>query len=128
MSNSEELWNNLSRSNSSTRCTAGSTNGSPSPAGASAALQLACLALVVLWRSRPHSVLDVWLMVECANWVFDVALSAVFNAARFDLGFYFGRLYGLLAALFILGVLMYEMISGERPSVDIGLMSPDRYA
>ncbi len=69
---------------------------------------LSVLAVWILWRSRPHSVLDVWLMVECANWAFDVALSAVFNARRFDLGFYSGRLYGLLAALFILGVLLYE--------------------
>ncbi|MEY5028784.1 MAG: hypothetical protein RLZ63_1099 [Pseudomonadota bacterium] len=69
---------------------------------------LSVVAVWVLWRSKPHSVLDVWLMVECANWAFDVALSAVFNAARFDLGFYAGRFYGLLAALFILGVLLYE--------------------
>jgi signal transduction histidine kinase/CheY-like chemotaxis protein/HPt (histidine-containing phosphotransfer) domain-containing protein len=69
---------------------------------------LSVVAVWVLWRSRPHSVLDVWLMVECANWSFDVALSAVFNARRFDLGFYSGRFYGLLAALFILGVLLYE--------------------
>jgi signal transduction histidine kinase/CheY-like chemotaxis protein/HPt (histidine-containing phosphotransfer) domain-containing protein len=69
---------------------------------------LSVVATWVLWRSRPHSVLDVWLMVECTNWAFDVALSAVFNARRFDLGFYYGRLYGLLAALFILGVLLYE--------------------
>ncbi len=69
---------------------------------------LSVAAAWVLWRSRPHSVLDVWLMVECANWAFDVALSAVFNARRFDLGFYAGRFYGLLAALFILGVLLYE--------------------
>lgn len=69
---------------------------------------LSGLAVFMLWRCRPHSVLDVWLMVECINWIFDVALSAVFNAARFDLGFYFGRFYGLLAALFIIGVLLYE--------------------
>jgi signal transduction histidine kinase/HPt (histidine-containing phosphotransfer) domain-containing protein/FixJ family two-component response regulator len=69
---------------------------------------LSLLATWVLWRSGPHSVLDMWLMVECTNWAFDVALSAVFNARRFDVGFYFGRFYGLLAALFILGVLLYE--------------------
>ncbi len=69
---------------------------------------LSALACFVLWRRPPHSVLDVWLLVESANWVFEVALSAVFNAARFDLGFYAGRLYGLLAALFILTVLLYE--------------------
>jgi two-component system sensor histidine kinase UhpB len=34
-------------------------------------------ALVMLWRRRPHSVLDVWLMVVLCAWLFDVALSAV---------------------------------------------------
>jgi len=43
----------------------------------------------------------------CA-WSFDVALSSVLNAARFDLGFYAGRLYGLLAASFVLIVLLLE--------------------
>jgi diguanylate cyclase (GGDEF)-like protein len=43
----------------------------------------------------------------CA-WLFDIALSVVFNAGRFDLGFYAGRIYGLLAAGFVLIVLLIE--------------------
>jgi two-component system sensor histidine kinase/response regulator len=39
--------------------------------------------------------LDTWLMVVMCAWIFDVGLSAVFNAGRFDLGFYSGRIYGL---------------------------------
>jgi signal transduction histidine kinase/ActR/RegA family two-component response regulator len=69
---------------------------------------LSLLALVVLWRRRPHSVLDLWLMVVMCAWVFDIALAAVLNAGRFDLGFYAGRVYGLLAASFVLGVLLVE--------------------
>ena len=46
----------------------------------------------------PATVLDLWLMVVICAWAFDVALSAVFNAGRFDLGFYVGRTYGLLAS------------------------------
>ncbi|HET9645678.1 MAG TPA: response regulator [Burkholderiaceae bacterium] len=65
-------------------------------------------ALVVLWRRKPHSVLDMWLMVVMCAWVFDIALSAVFNAGRFDLGFYAGRIYGLLAATFVLIELLLE--------------------
>ncbi|HSI56346.1 MAG TPA: response regulator, partial [Ideonella sp.] len=38
----------------------------------------------------------------------DVALSAMLNAGRFDLGFYAGRAYGLLAASFVLMVLLLE--------------------
>jgi len=66
------------------------------------------IALAVLWRRRPHSVLDMWLMVVLCAWLFDVALSAVFSAGRFDVGFYFGRIYGLLAASFVLLVLLLE--------------------
>ena len=69
---------------------------------------LCLLALVILWWRRPHSVLDVWLMVVMSAWVFDIALAAVLNAGRFDLGFYAGRIYGLLAASFVLGVLLIE--------------------
>jgi signal transduction histidine kinase len=69
---------------------------------------LSPLALVMLWLRRPHTVLDVWLMVVMCAWSFDVALSSVLNAARFDLGFYAGRLYGLLAASFVLIVLLLE--------------------
>jgi len=69
---------------------------------------LSLLALGLLWRRRPHSVLDVWLMVVMSAWLFDIALSAVLNAGRFDLGFYAGRIYGLLAASFVLLVLLIE--------------------
>jgi PAS domain S-box-containing protein len=69
---------------------------------------LSLAALVVLWWRRPHSVLDVWLMVVMWAWLLDVALSAVLNEARFDLGFYLGRVYGLAAASFVLAVLLLE--------------------
>jgi signal transduction histidine kinase len=69
---------------------------------------LSLLALVVLWRRRPHTVLDLWLMVVMCAWVFDIALSAGLNAGRYDLGFYAGRIYGLLAASFVLLMLLLE--------------------
>jgi len=69
---------------------------------------LSLLAIVILWRRRPHSVLDLWLMVVMCAWVFDIALAAILNAYRFDLGFYAGRIYGLLAASFVLMVLLIE--------------------
>jgi PAS domain S-box-containing protein len=68
-------------------------------------------ALIVLWLRRPHSLLDVWLMVVLCAWLFDVASSALLNANRYDLGFYLGRLYGLCAACFVLGVLLLQNIS-----------------
>jgi signal transduction histidine kinase/ActR/RegA family two-component response regulator len=69
---------------------------------------LSLLALIALWWRRPHSVLDLWLMVVMCAWLFDIALAGMLNAARFDLGFYAGRIYGLLAATFVLIVLLVE--------------------
>ncbi|APO52033.1 histidine kinase [Bradyrhizobium sp. CCBAU 45394] len=71
---------------------------------------LSFAALVSLWFRRPHSVIDVWLMVVMCAWLFDIALSAIVNVARFDLGFYVGRLYGLCAATFVLAVLLVENV------------------
>ncbi|MCK1652453.1 PAS domain S-box protein [Bradyrhizobium sp. 149] len=71
---------------------------------------LSFAALVSLWFRRPHSVIDVWLMVVMCAWLFDIALSAIVNVARFDLGFYAGRLYGLCAATFVLAVLLIENV------------------
>jgi response regulator RpfG family c-di-GMP phosphodiesterase len=69
---------------------------------------LSVVAVPVLWRGRRHSVLDLWLMVVIAVWIFEVALAAVFNAGRYDVGWYAGRIYGLLAGSFVLGVLLLE--------------------
>lgn len=66
------------------------------------------LALAMLWWRGVRSVLDVWIMVVMCVWVFDIALSAVFNGGRYDLGFYAGRVYGLLAASFVLIVVILE--------------------
>ena len=67
------------------------------------------VALGVLWRRRrPFAVLDLWLAVVMVSWLFDIALSAVLNAGRFDLGFYAGRIYGLLASGFVLVRLLLE--------------------
>jgi signal transduction histidine kinase/CheY-like chemotaxis protein len=65
-------------------------------------------ALVLLWRRRPHTVLDLSLMVVMWAWLLDIALSALLNAGRFDLGFYSGRIYGLLAASVVLAALLLE--------------------
>jgi PAS domain S-box-containing protein len=69
---------------------------------------LALIALLVLWFRRPHSVLDLWLMVVMCAWLADIALAAMLNAGRFDLGFYVGRIYGLAASSFVLIVLLLE--------------------
>jgi PAS domain S-box-containing protein len=70
---------------------------------------LSIVALVVLWLRRPHSALDLWLMVVAAAWICEGALSSVFNAGRFDLGFYAGRAFGLVASNFVLVILLAKI-------------------
>ena len=79
---------------------------------------LSFVALIVLWMRRVHTVLDIWLLVVMCAWIFDIALSAVLNAGRFDLGFYAGRAYGLLAATLVLVVLLVENGKLYRRLVD----------
>jgi PAS domain S-box-containing protein len=71
-------------------------------------LVLTFAALVALAWRRPYSVLDVWLMVVLCAWLCDVALSAAFNGRRFDLGFYAGRVYGFMAAAYVLMMMQVE--------------------
>ena len=66
------------------------------------------VALVVLWLHRPHTTLDLWMMVVLVAWICEVGLSAALNAKRFDTGFYAGRAYGLMAAIFVLIMLLLE--------------------
>ncbi|MDN7180330.1 GGDEF domain-containing protein [Caballeronia sp. SEWSISQ10-4 2] len=66
------------------------------------------LAFAVLYRQRWRSTIDLWLMVVLCVWICDVALSAVFNGGRYDLGFYIGRFYGMCAASFVLLLLLVE--------------------
>ena len=69
---------------------------------------LSAAALFVLWRRRPRSVLDLWLMVVMCAWLFDVALSCVLDAGRFDVGHYVGRVYGLVASTSVLIALLMQ--------------------
>jgi PAS domain S-box-containing protein len=69
---------------------------------------LSLVALLALWRRNRPTVLDIWVMVVMCAWLFDIALSAIVSSARYDLGWYAGRSYGLLAASFVLVVLLLE--------------------
>lgn len=69
---------------------------------------LTLVAIGVLWR-REMRVIDLWLMVVMWVWLLDIALAAVIGSSRFDLGFYAGRMFGLVAASFLLVTLLVEM-------------------
>ncbi|WP_376697957.1 sensor histidine kinase [Burkholderia stagnalis] len=67
------------------------------------------VALALMWRRRRrHSVLDLWVMIVTVAWLFDIALSAMLNHGRFDLGFYAGRIYGFVASSVVLFALLFE--------------------
>jgi len=73
---------------------------------------LLCLAaLAFLGVRRPHTMIDLWVMVVISAWLFDLALAAILNTGRYDLGWYAGRLYGVLAASLLLALLMIENTS-----------------
>ncbi len=88
---------------------------------------LSLAALLVLWFRRPHSVLDVWLMVVLCAWLFDTALSAILNAGRFDLAFYAGRIYGFCAASLVLAVLLVNHV-GLQAKMSVLLKGLQRQA
>jgi two-component system sensor histidine kinase/response regulator len=68
-------------------------------------------ALIALCRPREPTVLDLWLRVAMFARLLEVGASAVINSSRYDLGWYVGRSYGLLAASFILVMFLLETCS-----------------
>jgi signal transduction histidine kinase len=69
---------------------------------------LAAIALATLWWRRRRTVIEIWLAVVLCAWVGEIALSVLLAPARFSIGFYFGRLYGVIAASLVLIVLLSE--------------------
>jgi signal transduction histidine kinase len=69
---------------------------------------MSLIAVIALWRRRPHTMLDIWLIIVMGAWLFDIALCAIFSGARYDLGWYAGRIYGLVAANALLFMLLIE--------------------
>jgi signal transduction histidine kinase len=76
-------------------------------AAAGAAL-VSALALSVLWVRR-RSILDLWLMVVMCAYVIEICLISFPVPARFSVGWYAGRVYGLLSGSLVLFVLLYEI-------------------
>jgi signal transduction histidine kinase len=81
-------------------------------AGPTAALIV--VTLVLLWLRR-RSVLDLWLMVVLCAYTIEIALISFPVPTRFSLGWYFGRVYGLLAGSLVLLILLAEttMLYGQ---------------
>jgi signal transduction histidine kinase len=69
---------------------------------------LSALALFVLWTRR-RSVLDLWLMVVMCAYVIEICLISFPVPARYTVGWYAGRVCGLLSGSLVLFVLLYEI-------------------
>ena len=66
------------------------------------------LALIVLWL-RQRSVLDLWLMVVMCAYVIEICLISFPVPVRYSVGWYAGRVFGVLSGSLVLLVLLYEI-------------------
>ena len=66
-------------------------------------------ALASVWLGRRGSVLDVWLTAVMSAWICDTSLSSILSNTRFDVAWYAGRAYTLLAGAFLFGVLLLDL-------------------
>jgi signal transduction histidine kinase len=69
---------------------------------------LSVLAFIALWV-RWRSVLDLWLMVVMCAYVIEICLISFPVAIRFSIGWYVGRVFGVLSGSLVLFVLLYEI-------------------
>jgi signal transduction histidine kinase len=69
---------------------------------------LIVVALVVLWIRR-RSVLDLWLMVVMCAYLIEIYLISFPDPVRYSIGWYAGRVFGLVSGSLVLFVLLYEI-------------------
>ena len=69
---------------------------------------LIVVALIVLWIRR-RSVLDLWLMVVMCAYLIEIYLISFPNPVRYSIGWYAGRVFGLVSGSLVLFVLLYEI-------------------
>jgi signal transduction histidine kinase len=70
---------------------------------------MAALAALA-WRTRLRRIIDVWLAVMLGALAIEILLSGALVSSRDQSGYYLGRVYGLLAVLLVLGVLLRETV------------------
>jgi signal transduction histidine kinase len=69
---------------------------------------LIVVALIVLWIRR-RSVLDLWLMVVMCAYLIEIYLISFPVPVRYSIGWYAGRVFGLVSSSIVLFVLLYEI-------------------
>jgi len=75
------------------------------------------VALIVLWLQR-GSVLDLWLMVVVCDYLIEIGLLMFPAANRYTVGWYAGRIFGLISSSLVLFVLLYEITTLYARLVD----------
>jgi hypothetical protein len=69
---------------------------------------LIVVALIVLWIRR-RSVLDLWLMVVMCAYLIEIFLFSFPGPVRYSIGWFTGRVFGLVSGSLVLIVLLYEI-------------------
>jgi signal transduction histidine kinase len=69
---------------------------------------LIVVALILLWI-RQRSVLDLWLMVVMCAYLIEIYLISFPVPVRYSIGWYAGRVFGLVSGSLVLFVLLYEI-------------------
>jgi hypothetical protein len=88
---------------------------------------LTLIALVALWQPQPRAI-DLWLMLVMWVWLFDIGLSSIIGSSRFDLGWYAGRIFGLIAASFLLVALLVVLARFYTGALDAAASAELRLA
>jgi signal transduction histidine kinase len=70
-------------------------------------MALDVIAFLWLWR-KGRSVLDLWLMVMCVTWLFEVTLGGLLAGSRYSVGWYAGRIFQMVATYTVLLLLLSE--------------------
>jgi signal transduction histidine kinase len=70
-------------------------------------LPLLGTAMVLIWRRRKQSILDLWLFVALWAWMLEYLLIAL-TSVRYGVYWYTGRIFGLLSGTLVLLVLLSE--------------------
>ena len=70
-------------------------------------LPLLLAAMVMMWRKRSQSILDLWLFVALWAWLLEYLLIAL-TSTRYGVYWYTGRIFGLLSGTLVLFVLLSE--------------------
>src|SRR5205809_6964548 len=80
---------------------------------------LIVVALIVLWIRR-RSILDLWLMVVMSAYLIEIYLISFPEPVRYSIGWYAGRVFGLVSGSLVLFVLLYENNDALRAAAPRG--------